>query len=1344
MQGFYWNTTPGGIWWDSLARLAPRLASAGFSAIWFPPPTKGAAGALSMGYDIYDQYDFGDYNQKGSVETRFGSRAELLSAISIYHDNGMQVFADAVMGHMNGGDQKVPYECKPYPSYPDSGYLVFNYATGSGRFKKNASHFSPNLQTCDVNPPYHGPSDPIFKFGEILAHAQSKVEDSLIVWGRFLRNNLGFDGFRIDEVKSIDPIFVGPWIQQADSNGYAVAEYYGSTSEIQTWLHYCNDVFGGHASMFDFPLRFSLQDMCNNTSGTYDMNNLDYAGLVNAGTSGYNVATFVENHDLDRVGWDGAVDNGHNPIIYNKDMAYAYTIFSEGRPCVWYRDYFVYGLSGRIDTLIWIRQNFLYGTTTKRGGLSPYYVGALISQDDQSKDIYVARRDGGNGHPAAYLVMNDNPNEWRGVWVNTSYPNQVFRDFTGKAMDKTAAGDGRVDLWAPPRGYAIYVPDTTMHINHPPYIVQIPHLTAYTNTFFQYQTAAGDPNNDSLAFSLSGNPSWLTISGSGVLGGMPNIEDLTPSTVTVTVADQDGDSASTTFTLGIVTHPLMDGSFEGTGIWGEPVAVGDTLGWDGTRASGLYVTLDSTYFYFGAAVRARQWMTWAFLINTKVGGGSTDSWGRSIVYNHPSLPDYIARGNFGNYAEFHTWNGGSWSGVGTPLSTGEFGENITTDSLQDGWVEVRIPRTSIGDPSLVQVQFFITGNQNSEATFDACPTDQNTTVWSGVTTHLHYYADRGAKTLTKWNLQFPQSAMIAVGNSATIYGRTFGLGVTDSTGPGPGVQAWIGYDSSVTNPSTWSTWQPAGYNIDVGYFDEYKAAIGASLLPGVYHYATRFQYNGGNYLYGGYSQTGGGMWDSIHNISGTLTVVGPPAPVSLTAPANNAEHQPSTILLSWAPINYTQAYRLQVALDSGFTSIVYDDSSISTSSRPVGSLTNNTSYFWRVRAKNIAGTGPYSAFWRFSVSQTTAKYLVHTAWNMISLPMNVFEHRKVFLFPSATSKAFEYDPSAGYVIRDTLEVGKGFWLKFGAPESVAITGYALTAETVAVHPGWNLIGSLSTSVSTGSIAQNPPGLVLSPYFYYLGGYHTTTSLDPSRAHWVKCSSVGTLALSSGASPKVADPGGEISRAGLVSIRCGSHDQTELYVAESDAPAGGVSFEAPPLPPDGVVDIRFSSGKIFEQINRTEIREFPLKMSGIKYPVSLSYRPNGQLCNISVWADGREILPGPEGEIILRQPAGNTAIRAQGSASIPKAFSLFQNFPNPFNPSTRISYALPVAAHVQLTIFNVLGEKVATLVDEIQQAGYTTASWNAVGEATGLYFYRLDATVGAEKRFSQVRKLMVLK
>ena len=65
LQGFYWNSPPGGIWYDSLSKIAPRLSSVGFSGIWFPSPVKGAGGGFSMGYDPYDHYDFGEYYQQG-------------------------------------------------------------------------------------------------------------------------------------------------------------------------------------------------------------------------------------------------------------------------------------------------------------------------------------------------------------------------------------------------------------------------------------------------------------------------------------------------------------------------------------------------------------------------------------------------------------------------------------------------------------------------------------------------------------------------------------------------------------------------------------------------------------------------------------------------------------------------------------------------------------------------------------------------------------------------------------------------------------------------------------------------------------------------------------------------------------------------------------------------------------------------------------------------------------------------------------------------------------------------------------------------------------------------------
>ena len=94
--------------------------------------------------------------------------------------------------------------------------------------------------------------------------------------------------------------------------------------------------------------------------------------------------------------------------------------------------------------------------------------------------------------------------------------------------------------------------------------------------------------------------------------------------------------------------------------------------------------------------------------------------------------------------------------------------------------------------------------------------------------------------------------------------------------------------------------------------------------------------------------------------------------------------------------------------------------------------------------------------------------------------------------------------------------------------------------------------------------------------------------------------------------------------------------------------------------------------------------------------------------------------------------------------MPKEYSLFQNFPNPFNPVTSISYSLPEAVHVNLEIYNVLSQKVRTLVDEPQLAGYKAIQWDGRGDhgrelAGGIYFYRLEAG-----KYSSSKKLLLSK
>ena len=103
------------------------------------------------------------------------------------------------------------------------------------------------------------------------------------------------------------------------------------------------------------------------------------------------------------------------------------------------------------------------------------------------------------------------------------------------------------------------------------------------------------------------------------------------------------------------------------------------------------------------------------------------------------------------------------------------------------------------------------------------------------------------------------------------------------------------------------------------------------------------------------------------------------------------------------------------------------------------------------------------------------------------------------------------------------------------------------------------------------------------------------------------------------------------------------------------------------------------------------------------------------------------------------PYGTTEVSSDDGNGLPLAYSLNQNYPNPFNPSTTIRYAIPEAARVTLKVFNLLGQEVATLVNEQQQAGKFVARFEANRLASGVYFYRLEAG-----KFSETKKMIFMK
>jgi Secretion system C-terminal sorting domain len=132
--------------------------------------------------------------------------------------------------------------------------------------------------------------------------------------------------------------------------------------------------------------------------------------------------------------------------------------------------------------------------------------------------------------------------------------------------------------------------------------------------------------------------------------------------------------------------------------------------------------------------------------------------------------------------------------------------------------------------------------------------------------------------------------------------------------------------------------------------------------------------------------------------------------------------------------------------------------------------------------------------------------------------------------------------------------------------------------------------------------------------------------------------------------------------------------------------------------------------------------------------SASFPPGGDW----LWSGDTDMSPAWAGPYCYTIWDEGTGVDDDGIA-LPKSFSLSQNYPNPFNPTTNIKYALAEKSHVELSIYNVLGQKISTLVNAEQTAGEYSAPWDASQVASGVYFYRLET-----EKFTSTKKMMLVK
>jgi len=384
-------------------------------------------------------------------------------------------------------------------------------------------------------------------------------------------------------------------------------------------------------------------------------------------------------------------------------------------------------------------------------------------------------------------------------------------------------------------------------------------------------------------------------------------------------------------------------------------------------------------------------------------------------------------------------------------------------------------------------------------------------------------------------------------------------------------------------------------------------------------------------------------------------------------------------------------------------------------------------------------------------------YNYNAGWNLVSVPRIQTPastgYSVTSIYPGSLTNAFAY--VGGYSPQSTLANGVGYWIKFSTARTILQVGLPMTVDTIALVRGWNMVGSLGSSIATTSVTASPSGNHLGQFFYYSHGYHPSTTLDPSFGYWVKSDSVGTMIENSGgaSTPKAL----ALEKGNSITIKDVSGNSQTLYFDEDNHNAINLAdYEMPPVFANAGFDVRFASGRILETYTggMKTAKAFGINAAQFTGPVTVSWNIVDRMTKFSLDAmqkgkPSKSIDLKGAGSQVLSIAQGSGALSLNvGGRNVPQTFYLAQNYPNPFNPSTTIEVGLHTAAHLQVAVYNVLGQKVATLVDENRDAGIYSIIWNGnaetgVAASSGVYFVRMSASGGAGS-FTATKKIMMMK
>ena len=476
MQFFEWNIEADGGHWNRLKELAPELKLRGIDALWIPPVTKGQS-VNDTGYGVYDLYDLGEFDQKGTVRTKYGTKQELQDAIATCKEQDISVYVDVVMNHKAGADETEVFkviEVNPKDRTEEisepfeiEGWTKFTFPGRKDRyssFKWNVEHF--NGTDYDAREDRSGCFRIVGEDKEWNEHVTDEfgnydylmfanidynhpvVIEEMIQWGQWLAETLQCGGFRLDAIKHISHEFIREFVKQINQERgdefYIVGEFWNSElAACQEFL----DTVDYKIDLFDVSLHFKLQAAAH-AGKDFDLSTIFDDTLVQSHP--LNAVTFVDNHDSQpHESLESWIED------WFKQSAYALILLrKDGYPCVFYGDYFgiggeepIKGKKEALDPLLYSRYHKAYGDQ------EDYF-------DDPNTIGWVRRGVTEIERSGCAVVIANNDEAEKRMFVGEGRAGEIWVDLTMNRDDKIAIEEdggatfpvnaGSVSVWALP------------------------------------------------------------------------------------------------------------------------------------------------------------------------------------------------------------------------------------------------------------------------------------------------------------------------------------------------------------------------------------------------------------------------------------------------------------------------------------------------------------------------------------------------------------------------------------------------------------------------------------------------------------------------------------------------------------------------------------------------------------------------------------------------------------------------------------------------------------------------------------------------------------------------------